>query len=376
MFNELIDEYNNQLSNKNTKNINNFNLEIITDKDNKINKILMHITSQLKKPIDMNKINKNIKDKKIIDLIENYLNENNIEYEYSTNNREENIDEKDFLNIVIEHSKPVLSKKEEYELFDKYKNGDKNAKKEIVEHNYRLVLTIASKYSSTFLSTNDLFEVGIIGLYDAIDKFDYKKGYKFSTYASNWIKLRITNEMYDKDNTIRIPKYTNYNITIYKRVYNKLRQILNREPTDIEIAENSNLTINEISYIKLSYCTLISLDSPIKEDGNTTIGELIPDKNNEDIEYLVEKNNEKIIINEIINKTVKNERELTIIQMRYGLGNYSKEYTLEQIGEKFDLTRERVRQILYKIELRIKKELLKENYYIENIYNEQKKYKK
>ena len=216
MFNELIDEYNNQLSNKNTKNINNFNLEIITDKDNKINKILMHITSQLKKPIDMNKINKNIKDKKIIDLIENYLNENNIEYEYSTNNREENIDEKDFLNIVIEHSKPVLSKKEEYELFDKYKNGDKSAKKEIVEHNYRLVLTIASKYSSTFLSTNDLFEVGIIGLYDAIDKFDYKKGYKFSTYASNWIKLRITNEMYDKDNTIRIPKYTNYNITIYK----------------------------------------------------------------------------------------------------------------------------------------------------------------
>ncbi len=375
MFNELIDEYNNQLSNKNTKNINNFNLEIITDKDNKINKILMHITSQLKKPIDMNKINKNIKDKKIIDLIENYLNENNIEYEYSTNNREENIDEKDFLNIVIEHSKPVLSKKEEYELFDKYKNVDKSAKKEIVEHNYRLVLTIASKYSSTFLSTNDLFEVGIIGLYDAIDKFDYKKGYKFSTYASNWIKLRITNEMYDKDNTIRIPKYTNYNITIYKRVYNKLRQILNREPTDIEIAENSNLTINEISYIKLSYCTLISLDSPIKEDGNTTIGELIPDKNNEDIEYLVEKNNEKIIINEIINKTVKNERELTIIQMRYGLGNYSKEYTLEQIGEKFDLTRERVRQILYKIELRIKKELLKENY-IENIYNEQKKYKK
>lgn len=375
MFNELIYEYNNQLSNKNTKNINNFNLEIITDKDNKINKILMHITSQLKKPIDMNKINKNIKDKKIIDLIENYLNENNIEYEYSTNNREENIDEKDFLNIVIEHSKPVLSKKEEYELFDKYKNGDKSAKKEIVEHNYRLVLTIASKYSSTFLSTNDLFEVGIIGLYDAIDKFDYKKGYKFSTYASNWIKLRITNEMYDKDNTIRIPKYTNYNITIYKRVYNKLRQILNREPTDIEIAENSNLTINEISYIKLSYCTLISLDSPIKEDGNTTIGELIPDKNNEDIEYLVEKNNEKLIINEIINKIIKNERELTIIQMRYGLGNYSKEYTLEQIGEKFDLTRERVRQILYKIELRIKKELLKENYN-ENIYNEQKKYKK
>lgn len=375
MFNELIYEYNNQLSNKNTKNINNFNLEIITDKDNKINNILMHITNQLKKPIDMNKINKNVKDKKIIDLIENYLNENNIEYEYSTNNREENVDEKDFLNIVIEHSKPVLSKKEEYELFDKYKNGDNSAKKEIVEHNYRLVLTIASKYSSTFLSTNDLFEVGIIGLYDAIDKFDYKKGYKFSTYASNWIKLRITNEMYDKDNTIRIPKYTNYNITIYKRVYNKLRQILNREPTDIEIAENSNLTINEISYIKLSYCTLISLDSPIKEDGNTTIGELIPDKNNEDIEYLVEKNNEKLIINEIINKIIKNERELTIIQMRYGLGNYSKEYTLEQIGEKFDLTRERVRQILYKIELRIKKELLKENYN-ENIYNEQKKYKK
>ena len=375
MFNELIYEYNNQLSNKNTKNINNFNLEIITDKDNKINNILMHITNQLKKPIDMNKINKNVKDKKIIDLIENYLNENNIEYEYSTNNREENVDEKDFLNIVIEHSKPVLSKKEEYELFDKYKNGDNSAKKEIVEHNYRLVLTIASKYSSTFLSTNDLFEVGIIGLYDAIDKFDHKKGYKFSTYASSWIKLRITNEMYDKDNTIRIPKCTNYNITIYKRVYNKLRQILNREPTDIEIAENSNLTINEISYIKLSYCTLISLDSPIKEDGNTTIGELIPDKNNEDIEYLVEKNNEKLIINEIINKIIKNERELTIIQMRYGLGNYSKEYTLEQIGEKFDLTRERVRQILYKIELRIKKELLKENYN-ENIYNEQKKYKK
>ncbi len=375
MFNELIYEYNNQLSNKNTKNINNFNLEIITDKDNKINNILMHITNQLKKPIDMNKINKNVKDKKIIDLIENYLNENNIEYEYSTNNREENVDEKDFLNIVIEHSKPVLSKKEEYELFDKYKNGDNSAKKEIVEHNYRLVLTIASKYSSTFLSTNDLFEVGIIGLYDAIDKFDHKKGYKFSTYASSWIKLRITNEMYDKDNTIRIPKCTNYNITIYKKVYNKLRQILNREPTDIEIAENSNLTINEISYIKLSYCTLISLDSPIKEDGNTTIGELIPDKNNEDIEYLVEKNNEKLIINEIINKIIKNERELTIIQMRYGLGNYSKEYTLEQIGEKFDLTRERVRQILYKIELRIKKELLKENYN-ENIYNEQKKYKK
>ena len=373
MFNELIDEYNNQLSNKNTKNINNFNLEIITNKDNKINNILMKITNKLKKPIDMDKINKNIKDKKIINLIENYLIENNIEYIYKKENFEEDTNVDNFLRTIINHSKPVLSKEEEYKLFDKYKNGDKNAKKEIVEHNYRLVLTIASKYSSTFLSTNDLFEVGIIGLYDAIDKFDYKKGYKFSTYAISWIKARISDEIFNKNNIIRIPKCTNYNITIYKKVYNKLRQILNREPTDEEIAANSNLTINQIAYIKMNSYVILSLDSPTKDNDDTPLGELIIEQNSENVEYSVEQNQEKKFVNDIIDKVVKNERELTIIQMRYGLGNYSRDYTLEQIAKKFGLTRERVRQILYRLELKIKKELLKENYN-ENIYNEQKKY--
>lgn len=373
MFNELIDEYNNQLSNKNTKNINNFNLEIITNKDNKINNILMKITNKLKKPIDMDKINKNIKDKKLINLIENYLIENNIEYIYKKENFEDDTNVDNFLRTIINHSKPVLSKEEEYKLFDKYKNGDKNAKKEIVEHNYRLVLTIASKYSSTFLSTNDLFEVGIIGLYDAIDKFDHKKGYKFSTYASSWIKARISDEIFNKDNIIRIPKCTNYNITIYKKVYNKLRQILNREPTDEEIAANSNLTINQIAYIKMNSYVILSLDSPTKDNDDTPLGELIIEQNSENVEYSVEQNQEKKFVNDIINKVVKNERELTIIQMRYGLENYSRDYTLEQIGEKFGLTKERVRQILYRLELKIKKELLKENY-IENIYNKQKKY--
>lgn len=373
MFNELIDEYNNQLSNKNTKNINNFNLEIITTKDNKINNILMKITSKLKKPIDMDKINKNIKDKKIINLIENYLIENNIEYIYKKESFEEDTNVDNFLRTIINHSKPVLSKEEEYKLFDKYKNGDKNAKKEIVEHNYRLVLTIASKYSSTFLSTNDLFEVGIIGLYDAIDKFDYKKGYKFSTYAISWIKARISDEIFNKSNIIRIPKCTNYNITIYKKVYNKLRQILNREPTDEEIAANSNLTINQIAYIKMNSYVILSLDSPTKDNDDTPLGELIIEQNSENVEYSVEQNQEKKFVNDIIDKVVKSERELTIIQMRYGLGNYSRDYTLEQIAKKFGLTRERVRQILYRLELKIKKELLKENYN-ENIYNEQKKY--
>ena len=361
MFNELIDEYNNQLSNKNTKNINSFNLEIITNKNNKINNILMQITNKSTKPIDMTKINNTIKDNNLINLIEDYLIENNIEYIYIKNNCQENINIDNYLKNVLNHTKPILSKEEEYKLFDKYKNGDKSAKNEIVEHNYPLVLRIASKYTSNFLSTNDLFEVGILGLYDAIDKFDHEKGYKFSTYASRWIKAKISDEIFNKDNIIRIPKYTNYNITIYKRVYNKLMQKLNREPSDEEIASNSNLTLNQISYIKANSYSQINLDSPINGDDETTIGELIAEPNSENIENLIENKYEQIFLNETINKVVKNERELTIIQMRYGFGIFSKEYKLEQIAEKFGLTRERVRQILYKLELRIKKELLKEN---------------
>lgn len=371
MFNELIDEYTNQLLNKSSKNINSFNLEIITNKNNKINNILMQITSKSTKPIDMTKISNTIKDNNLINLIEDYLIENNIEYIYTKNNYQENINIDNYLKNVLNHTKPILSKEEEYKLFDKYKNGDKSARNEIIEHNYPLVLRIASKYSSNFLSTNDLFEVGILGLYNAIDKFDHKKGYKFSTYASRWIKAKISDEIFNKDNIIRIPKCTNYNITIYKRVYNKLMQKLNREPSDEEIASNSNLNLNQISYIKTNSYSQINLDSPINGDDETTIGELISEPNSKNIENLIEKKYEQIFLNETINKVVKNERELTIIQMRYGIGNFSKEYKLEQIAEKFGLTRERVRQILYKLELKIKKELLKEN-----CDENQKKYKK
>lgn len=360
MFKNLINEYNKQLSYKNNKDIIDFNFEIIMDKNNIINNILEQIIDNESTPINITKINNHINNDKIINLIEIYLNENNIEFFYKNDTEIEDTETNNFLNMIIKNSKPTLTKKEEDELFEKYKNGDKLAKKEIIEHNYRLVLKIASKYTSTFLSKNDLFDAGIIGLYTAMKKYDYTKGYKFSTYATIWIKREILEEIYNKENIIRIPKSTNNKIKKYKNIVDELTKKLNRIPTDEEIIQNSNLTITQIDCIKSGLYTIISTDIPTTDESNTPLMESLTDSKEKRIEEIIEQKMDLENILNIINTITINEKAIDIMEMRYGFGKYNQPHTFEQIAKKINLTKQRVEQILYNSELKIKKEILKQ----------------
>lgn len=358
MFEILINEYNKQLSYKNNKNIIDFNFDIIMNKKNIINNILKQIIDNEQLPINMEKINDNVNNDKIINLIEIYLNENNIDFFYT--NKIEDTNTNDFLNTIMNHSKPILTKTEEAELFEKYKNGDRKVIKEIIEHNYRLVLKISSKYTSTFLSKNDLFEAGIIGLYTAIKKYDYTKGYKFSTYATIWIKREISEEIYNKENIIRIPKFTNNKIKKYKNIVDELTKELNRIPTDDEIIKNSNFTTTQIDCIKSGLYTITSTDVPAFDDSDITLGETLADNYENNIEEIVEQKIDLENIFQIINTVISDKRAIDIIEMRYGFGKYNYPHTFEQIAKKINLTKQRVEQILYNSELKIKKEILKQ----------------
>jgi len=237
---------------------------------------------------------------------------------------------------------PLLSKEEEIELAARIKKGDKVARDHMISANLRLVVKIAHDYNNFGLPLLDLISEGNIGLVKAVERFDPAKGGKLSTYAAWWIKQSIKRALANQSKTIRLPVHLVDRIAKMRKVTAQLADELDREPTDEEIAYAMDMPINKIAHLKSVSVRPSSLDAPIGEDGDTTFGELVSDENEASpFENLHEKsmsNDIRTIISQL------DDREAEIIRLRFGLdGDHP--LTLEEVGEMFDITRERVRQI-------------------------------
>ena len=235
----------------------------------------------------------------------------------------------------------LLSLDEETELSERIANGDEEAKNRLAESNLRLVVSIAKRYVGRGMLFLDLIQEGNIGLMKAVEKFDANKGYKFSTYATWWIRQSITRAMADQARTIRIPVHLLELINRIFAVKRDFMQKYNREPSNEEIAEILNTTPEKIEDAIMVSVEPTSYDIPVKEDEDTSFRDFIPDRA-ESTESIVFNSSLGDDINKILESL--NPREQEVIKLRYGLGGKNP-MTLEDVGKKFGVTRERVRQI-------------------------------
>jgi RNA polymerase primary sigma factor len=239
----------------------------------------------------------------------------------------------------------LLTATEEVYLAKKIEKGDMPAKNRLIEANLRLVVSIAKKYIGRGLVFLDLIQEGNLGLIVAVEKYDYKRGFKFSTYATWWIRQAVTRAIADKSRTIRVPVHMVENINKYIRSQRKLLQKIGREPDSDEIAEFLNITPDRVREIKKIAQGTISLDTPIGEGEDAYIGDFVEDSEVEApldaATFAMLQKNLKSVLN-----TLK-DRERKIIKLRYGLHDGFPR-TLEEVGREFKLTRERIRQIEFK----------------------------
>lgn len=237
---------------------------------------------------------------------------------------------------------PLLTFEEEIELGKRAQLGDREAINTLVEHNLKLVVSIAKKYRGCGLPFLDIIQEGNIGLIQAAEKFEPERGNRFSTHATWWIRHTITRALATQSNLIHIPSNVAELISKIKNVSNDLTQQFGRTPTEVEIARVLKVDLEKVQTaldITTASCTL---DTPIGEDEEDTLGDILPDTQNENpILDLIKEDNRKIIDNVL---STLSQREAQIIRLRFGLED-NKTHTLDEIGKKYGLSRERIRQV-------------------------------
>jgi RNA polymerase primary sigma factor len=238
---------------------------------------------------------------------------------------------------------PLLTREEEVKLARKIKRGDQAARQHMIKANLRLVVKIAHDYSSYGLPLLDLISEGNIGLMKAVERFDPKKGGKLSTYAAWWIKQSIKRALANQSKTIRLPVHLVDKIARMRRVAMQLAEEFGREPTDEELGEELSIPPAKIAQLRTAAIRPASLDATVgQEDDGASLGDLIGDENAATPSDLFSDKNLRKSVMDLLH--VLDERELKIITMRFGLDG-KKEMTLEEVGRKFKVTRERIRQL-------------------------------
>lgn len=313
-------------------------------KNKKVNSLLEELTVDYK--IDITNVSESYKTSSVLLLLESYCSNNDIELINKEVEKQIDVQLDDSFKMYLKEigQIPLLKAAEEKELFDRLRCGDFAVKNKIIESNLRLVVSIVKMYIGKGLPINDLVQEGNLGLMKAVDKYDITLGFKFSTYATWWIRQSITRAIANHGRTIRIPAHKNEKLNKYKMIVSNLTFELGRIPTDSEVLERLNgISKDELEELKLLDNDIVSLEMPLGEE-DFTLKDVIEDCSNEKTEdYVLNKLTKKELIR-CLNDL--EERERDIILLRFGfLGDPQK---LEQIGAKYKITRERARQIEFR----------------------------
>lgn len=283
-------------------------------------------------------------DLKSIDELTDEELEDDIDLDLDLSELENNINIEDHVRMYLKEigKVPLLTSEEEIELAKRMEAGDEEAKAKLAEANLRLVVSIAKRYVGRGMQLLDLIQEGNLGLMKAVKKFDYRKGYKFSTYATWWIRQATTRAIADQARTIRIPVHMVETINKLLRVSRQLLQELGREPTNEEIAERMDIPVSRVREIMKISQDPISLETPIGEEEDSHLGDFIKDENitspADAAAFVLLKEQ----LNEVLGTLTDREQE--VLKLRFGLED-GRTRTLEEVGKEFNVTRERIRQI-------------------------------
>ena len=239
----------------------------------------------------------------------------------------------------------MIKPDEEIELARRIVKGDLRAKKQLIQANLRLVISIAKKYVNRGLPFQDLIQEGNLGLIRAAEKFDYTKGFKFSTYATWWIRQAISRGLADKSRTIRVPVHMVESINKLKKTGARLTQELGRKPSNEELSQALDLSVNKVQEILQADREPVSMEMPLSRDEETYLGDIIEDNESSRPDSTCEEELLRQDINSILSQLTPRERD--IMHLRFGLDD-GRQRTLEEVGRLFNITRERVRQIEHK----------------------------